>query len=261
MTDLERRLFGGNVADGVVRVGATVRKPATSSTNTVEAFLKHLNDVGFTGAPRTMGRDEQGRHMLEYVPGVTIDHPDQLSKDELWRVGQLVREFHNAARSFTPPAWGCWNVAIKPNSIGQGSESMFCHHDLAPWNLVRDGERWVFIDWDGSGPGTALWDLAYAAQSFVPLGPEGDPVLDAERLCWFVSGYGLSRSEREALPRLIVERTRAMHHLLEDGARTGEQPWARLHAEGHAVHWGRSAAYIEQHLDMWKNALLGDCEE
>jgi thiamine kinase-like enzyme len=37
------------------------------------------------------------------------------------------------------------------------------------WNLVRDGERSVFIDWDGAGPGSRLWDLGYAAHGFVPL--------------------------------------------------------------------------------------------
>jgi hypothetical protein len=64
MSDLEERLYGGNVADLVVRVGETVRKPATSATSSVVAFLEHLFEVGFRGAPRTLGRDEKGRHVL-----------------------------------------------------------------------------------------------------------------------------------------------------------------------------------------------------
>jgi aminoglycoside phosphotransferase (APT) family kinase protein len=256
MHDLEERLSGGNVADSVVRVGATVRKPATAATSSVEAFLEHLHRVGFTGAPRTLGRDEQGRHVLEYIAGSTVDLVSPLSMEELSRVGRLIREFHMAAKSFVPPIGARWNVAIKPDA-----ETMICHHDLAPWNLVRDGDRWVFIDWDGSGPGSVLWDLAYAAQSFVPLIPDGEPTLDAVRLRSFVDGYGLAESLREDLPRRMVERTRAMHQLLERGGRTGEQPWSRLHAQGHGDHWGRSAAYVERHLEVWKDALLANCSD
>jgi len=43
-----------------------------------------------------------------------------------------------------------------------------------------DGDRWVFIDWDwGLAPGSRLWDLAWTAQSFVPLAAGGDPAADA----------------------------------------------------------------------------------
>ena len=32
-----------------------------------------------------------------------------------------------------------------------------------------------------------------------------------------------------------------MADLLENAARTGAQPWARLHAEGHGTYWAASA--------------------
>jgi hypothetical protein len=66
----EEPLTGGNGADRMVRVGATVRKQASRTTPAVEALLRHLADAGFDGAPRGLGRDEQGRQVLEYVPGV-----------------------------------------------------------------------------------------------------------------------------------------------------------------------------------------------
>jgi Ser/Thr protein kinase RdoA (MazF antagonist) len=251
MSDLEERLYGGNVADSVVRVGATVRKPVTSATRSVEALLEHLCKGGFRGAPRTLGRDEKGRHVLEYVPGAT-QQPFSYTSEELGRVGQLIREFHSTAKSFIPPADAQWKVVITPDS-----EELICHHDLAPWNLVRGEERWVFIDWDGSGPGSVLWDMAYAAQTFVPLIHGGEPALDALRLRSFVDGYGLDRSQREKLPKMMAVRTRAMFELGERAAITGEQPWARLHAEGDGSrHWREAAEYVEEHLEIWKDALL-----
>jgi Phosphotransferase enzyme family len=255
MSDLEERLYGGNVADSVVRVGATVRKPVTSATRSVESLLEHLHRVGFTGAPRTLGRDEKGRYVLEYVPGAT-EQPFAYTNDELGRVGRLIREFHVAAKSFVPPEGAEWKVVIKPDA-----EELICHHDLAPWNLVRGGQRWVFIDWDGSGPGSVLWDVAYAAQCFVPLIHGGEPDRDALRLRCFVDGYGLDRSQRERLPGLMVARTRAMFELGERAAMTSEQPWARIHAEGDGGrHWREAAVYVERHLGGWRDALLAGFE-
>ena len=256
MSDQEERLFGGNVAEAVVRVGATVRKPATEATSSVEALLEHLFAVGFRGAPRTLGRDEKGRHVLEYVSGATQE-PFSYTSEELERVGRLIREFHAAAKSFVPPAGAQWKVVIRPDA-----EELICHHDLAPWNLVRGEEQWVFIDWDGSGPGSVLWDVAYAAQSFVPLINGGDPAADALRLRCFIDGYGIDRSQREKLPGLMVARTRAMFELGERAAITGEQPWARLHAEGDGSrHWRQAADYVERHLEIWKDALLAGFDD
>jgi Ser/Thr protein kinase RdoA (MazF antagonist) len=266
VSNLEHRLTGGNVADRVVRVGDTIRKPATQATSSVEAFLNHLHAVGFTAAPRSLGRDEQGRHILEYIPGSTVDMSRPLSLSELHRIGRLIQELHTAARSFVPPVSAHWNIAIKPVASKRvaskpaaskpNAESLICHHDLAPWNLVRDGDRWVFIDWDGSGPGYPLWDLAYAAQSFPPLIAKGDPAEDAIRLRSLIDGYGLNQMEREELPPVLLERTRAMYQLLLNASSPGQQPWARLYADGHGEHWKQAATYIEKNLNRWRQALL-----
>ena len=47
-----------------VRVGDTVRRPAGSSGESVRNLLLHLEAVGFDGAPRYLGTDEQGREVL-----------------------------------------------------------------------------------------------------------------------------------------------------------------------------------------------------
>jgi Ser/Thr protein kinase RdoA (MazF antagonist) len=250
VAEAEIPLSGGNVAAGVVRVGATVRKPVTLATPAVEAVLRHLERVGFTGAPRALGRDEQGRQVLEYVEGPLAHASPPMTAAELRRVGRLVRDLHEAMKSFESPADARWEVAITPDR-----EELVCHHDLAPWNLVLAIERWVFIDWDGAGPGSRLWDLAYTAQSFTPLQAGGDPPRDASRLRALVEGYGADHAERQQLPALIKAHTRGMFDLLVDGARTGRQPWARMHAEGHGEHWGAAADYVGSHADTFVQAL------
>jgi hypothetical protein len=247
----EEILAGGNVSGKVVRVGPTVRKPAGPQTAAVQALLSYLGNAGFTGVPRPLGRDEQGRQVLEYVPGLLADTLPPLDIDGLHRVGGLIRDLHDKAAGFEPPAGAHWDVVIPPDR-----QDLVCHHDLAPWNLVIGADRWVFIDWDGAGPGSRLWDLAYAAKGFVPLVPDGDPARDGPRLRALADGYGLDAAQRGDLPALIAAHTRGMFDLLRAASTTGRQPWARLYAEGHGDHWGQSAAYIERHHDAWTRALL-----
>ncbi len=251
MKELEVPLLGGNVADGVVRVGRTVRKPVTPATTAVEAVLRHLEQVGFDGAPRVLGRDEQGRQVLEYVEGPLAQELPPMTVADLDRVGQLVRDLHDALASLPQLPKAHWKVAIPPDRT-----DLVCHHDLAPWNLVLAADRWVFIDWDGAGPGSRLWDLAYVSQSFTPLHAGGDCHRDAPRLRALVDGYGADPVQRQQLLPLIEAHTRGMYHLLVDGGRTGRQPWARLFADGHAEHWGPSADYIADHTDVLAEGLV-----
>jgi aminoglycoside phosphotransferase len=251
VAEIEVPLSGGNVTAGVVRLGRTVRKPVTPATPAVQAVLGHLEEVGFTGAPRSLGLDDQGRQVLEHVEGPVAHGLPPMALADLTRVGRLVRDLHDALASFRAPAGARWEVAIAPDR-----HELVCHHDLAPWNLVLGADRWVFIDWDGAGPGSRLWDLAYATQSFTPLHAGGDPDHDAPRLRALVDGYGADHAQRQQLLGLVEAHTRAMHDLLVDGARTRRQPWARLHAEGHAQHWGPAADYVADHFDVFTAALL-----
>jgi len=246
----EQVLDGGNTSGAVVRAGATVRKPAGYWTPAVDALLGYLEATGFTGAPRPLGRDDRDRQVLEYVPGrLAIDAPP-LDADGLHRVGRLIRDLHDRAAGFDSPPGARWNVVIPPDR-----QDLICHHDLAPWNLVLSEDRWVFIDWDGAGPGSRLWDLGYAITGFVPMRGDGDPAADAPRLRALADGYGLSTAQRGELPPLIGAHTRAMFDLLRAGAETGRQPWARLFAEGHGDYWGPAADYIDRNLAAWARAL------
>ncbi|MEV3913366.1 MULTISPECIES: phosphotransferase enzyme family protein [Streptomyces] len=255
--DDEQPLPGGNVSDGVVRVGDTVRRPAGPWTPSVHALLAHLNEVGFSAAPRPLGIDDQGREVLTFMPGHVV-WPDRFSLMEparqLARVARLIRDFHDAVQDFTPPSDAHWQTLIPP----EGSD-IIVHNDLAPWNLVvADETRWALIDWDAAGPGSLLWDVAYAIHGFIPLSahPDWQRPDAAERLRVFADAYGLDESERRRLVPLLGRRTRSMHDFLRDQAAQGVQPWARLWAEGHGDAWRNDAEYIEQREDQWVHALL-----
>lgn len=246
-------LRGGNTSGPVLRVGGTVRKRWHRAAPSVVHLLRRLEKNGYEAAPRSYGRSLTGDQLLEYVPGTPADQGPPLTADELRRLGGLVRRLHDLTAGHRPrhPQQAVWDVAVP-----DPREEVVCHNDLAPWNLVRDGDRWVFIGWDGAGPGTRTGDLGYAAHGFVPLHAGGDPDADGARLRALADGYGCDRAQREELPDAVLHRVRGMYDLLVEGGRTGRDPWAGLYAQGHADHWGPAADYVARNRDRWRAALL-----
>lgn len=250
----EIALTGGNMNAGVVRIGDTVRRPAGPWTPSVHALLEHLRSVGYRGAPRPLGLDDQGREVLEFVPGA-VPWPEFAAVETdrgLRAVGRLIRDFHDAVAGFAPPADASWQVLIPAD----GTE-IIAHHDLSPWNLVVGDQRWAFIDWDIAAPGTRLWDLALAAQSFAPLNDRVPPAQSARRLRLLADTYDLDESQRRRLLSLLGPRTRAMYDFLAAQSAVGAQPWTRLWHEGHGEAWLTMAEHVERHADEWARGLLG----
>jgi Ser/Thr protein kinase RdoA (MazF antagonist) len=254
--EAEVPLSGGNVAADVVRVGDTVRRPAGFWTPAVHALLGHLHAVGFAGAPRPLGIDEQGREVLSFAHG-TVPWPDHFHLMDpdaaLARTARLIREFHDAVAEFVPPPDARWQVVIPADG-----EEIIAHHDLAPWNLVVGDEGWVFIDWDVAGPGSRLWDIAYALHGFLPLSadPQWQRPDAGRRMRVFADAYDLDEAQRRALIPLLGPRTRSMHDFLAAQAAEGTQPWTRLWHEGHGAAWKADAGYVEEHTADWTAALL-----
>ena len=106
----EEQLTGGNTAALVVRLGSTVRKPLTPSTPSVHSFLKYLHAAGFAAAPEVFGTDEQGRQVLEYVPGPLWHDNGTHTHTELRRVGGIIRALHRDAALFQVPEGAQWNT-------------------------------------------------------------------------------------------------------------------------------------------------------
>jgi Phosphotransferase enzyme family len=147
----------------------------------VHAFLRHLENVGFGGAPRVHGTDDAGREILTFIEG------DVLAAGPGWRPGdptpwpawarteecllataRLLRSFHDAAATFAPPEGAAWRRYDVP---ALGSGEAVCHGDIGPHNTVyRDGLPVAFIDWDTIRPNDPIVEFGAAAWKYVPLG-------------------------------------------------------------------------------------------
>jgi hypothetical protein len=74
-----------------------------------QAYLTHLRDAGFVGAPLPFGVDEQGREVLSFVPGDMPRNPlppETVGDDVLVALARLIRVLHEASAGWVPPAVG-----------------------------------------------------------------------------------------------------------------------------------------------------------
>lgn len=194
-----------------IRVGDTVRRVAGPSGPAVRELLIHLEAVGFDGAPRYLGVDEQGREVLSWMDGdVPLPpYPAWAMTDRaLADLGALVRRLHEATRSFRPAGTTDWATDWADPSGGQ----TICHNDLFPENVVfRDGRVIALIDFAMAAPGRPLWDVAIAAEMWGPLGDparrDQHPVdLDGvRRLGVLARGYRLGPDRAEELVDVLLE--------------------------------------------------------
>ncbi len=73
---LQAEVLTGGAVNEVVRVGKTVHRSTGPWTPTVHALLHHLDEAEFDGAPKVLGIDEDGREVLSFMEGETIDWTD-----------------------------------------------------------------------------------------------------------------------------------------------------------------------------------------
>jgi hypothetical protein len=204
----EERLVGGD-ANLVVRVGDTVRRPPQPSG--VRALLEWYERVGFDGAPRFLGFDDQGREVLSYVAGEPAFAPVPCSDAVIVASGRLLREAHDAQHGFAPPPDVVWDTHVAGTSSGE----IVGHLDLFWTNVIfRDRFPYALIDWELAAPTTRVLDVALAATYWagiradaqladwaVPLDRRG------ERLRLLCDAYGLTPTQRSTLlDELVAQR-------------------------------------------------------
>ncbi len=264
----EERLDGGNLSAGIVRMGRTVRRPSGPWTPSIHALLHHLERRGFSGAPRVVGIDDQGREVLEFiegeVPWPAAHHRLLGSTEAVARVGRLLREFHDAVIDFDPgenPVWRFPEMAGDAIDFVDGRGVIVCHNDATAWNLVTAADRWAFIDWDAAGPRPPIWDLAYCAIGVVPVSPDvaqrgwTGPVPIVARLAALAEGYQLEPRDRGRLPEVMVARIRSSYEHLRRRAQAGIPPWDAMWRSGHGDSWAGMLEFASTHASMWTTEL------
>jgi len=225
----EQPLPGGRHVGGV-RIDDTVHRPANPWTSTVHAVLRHLEAVGFEGAPRVLGYDDQGREVLTFLRGDTIGerHPWPAwphSDGALRQAAAWMRRLHDATATFVPPEDATWfaGQSWRPGLV-------IGHHDASPYNVVwSEADGLVgFVDWDTAGPSSREFDLAHLALTWVPLQArhvaefQGFTAFEdrSRRLHLLLDGYGYD-GDRGAFAGIVVGRARRqaaiIRHLVEAG--------------------------------------------
>src|SRR5438552_9681538 len=162
-------LAGGSVASSVVRVGDTVRRATERSSPAVHALLVHLEAVVLAGSPRFLGLDHQGSEILTWIDGTPATKPwpaPLLTENGVRRLARLLRGYHEAVATFSPPADSEWWTGMRGLEPGE----IVLHGDLGPWNTIwRDEQPVGFIDWDFAEPGSPLTDVADLAFFVTPM--------------------------------------------------------------------------------------------
>jgi Ser/Thr protein kinase RdoA (MazF antagonist) len=247
----EQPLTGGRITEGVVRVGDTVRRPHRATSAFVERLLNALAGQAFTGSPRHLGFDDQGREVLSYLPG-EVPAWGRFDDDQIVAVGQLLRRLHDATRPLAGWAAG-YSEEFATGYIGE--DAVICHHDTGPNNVVfHSGHPIGLIDFDFAAPGHPLEDVAYAAWSWcLASKPERGPVAaQARQVALLAQAYGLGDADRDRLPTAIVARQRRNLGYWErhrDRVTTGP-PVAEV------IAWNRrELAYTQSNLDALRAAL------
>ncbi|MGW2488642.1 phosphotransferase [Streptomyces sp. NPDC001606] len=242
----ESPLSGGFV-NAVVRVGDTVRRPVSARTGFVGELLRLLEARGWSGAPRYLGVDDEGREVLGYLEGYVAWEPRQpaaVSSDaSLVAVARLVREFHDLTAG-TPLA---------------GDREVVCHNDLSPKNTVyrlRGGELrpTAFIDWDLAAPGARIHDIAHVCWQYLGLGPSVTDVGEAARRTRLIAdSYGLS--DRQDLVATILWWQDRCRRGIEAGADAGDVAMARLREAGAVREVQAARQWVRDHREVLERSL------
>ena len=258
----------GTAGSKAHRRGKVVLHAAGPWTPSVLALLKHLEAVGFEGAPRVVGDgyDADGREAITYIPGTT-PHPRAWDDDAIAALGALLRRLHDATASFRPPADASWQPSAA--RLLPGHHPVIGHGDLGPWNVIaRGGLPVALIDWEFAGPVDALWELAEAAWLNAQL--HDDDVAErvglppaarrGRQVRLLLDAYGLPAAERAGFVDRMIEL--AVHGARSEAVQYGVTPdtASAVGPSGYPVLWAitwraRSASWMLRHRPMLERAL------
>jgi Ser/Thr protein kinase RdoA (MazF antagonist) len=219
-------------------------------------LLTHLERVGFVGAPRFLGRDEEGRETLSFIEGEAAIEPQEpwaLTDEALISVARLLRAFHDAVASFDPAPY-VWPQAV-PARFRDG---MISHNDPNLDNVVfESGTAVALIDFDLASPGSAVWDVACAARLWAPLRDPADVphARSLERLRLFCDAYELAARERGRVIDAMVEAHEWCYRIVRGALRNGHEPFERMWRAGGEAKAQRTRAWLLANETEMRNAV------
>ena len=241
----ETPLLGGDVTEGLVRVGDTVRRPVGESSGRVRRVLEHLESVDFDGSPRFLGVDASDRDVLSFVPGEVAGRPWPLWVGEERRaisVARLVRRYDDAVSALGTPEWARASRPADPDGTPPsiaGTPTLLAHMDVTPENVVfRDGSAHALIDFDLVRPATRVEELVnvllwwgawlppedrYEPQQGIDAASRGAALLDA---------YDLDADGRAQVVDVARNAAERSWHLMKRNAEERGGGWQRMWDEG-----------------------------
>lgn len=265
--DAEIPLPGGDVTEGVVRVGDTVRRPLGRHSPTVHRMLTHLGDVGFDGAPRLLGLDDLGREVLTFIDGEVAGRPWPAwvaDPERAASVARLLRRLDDAMLPLGLPA------GLDPDPIeaehlrpDEPPATFLGHRDVTPENTVfRDEVAHALIDFDFARPTNRVLEVANllrwwagwcAPQDRDPVFATVDPGTRARLL---VDAYGLGRDDRRVLVSASIHQSERGRVQLRARAERYGGGWARMWNEGAGEAMIRRSGWLHEHADRLTQRLL-----
>lgn len=230
-------LPAGDVTEGIIRIGDTVRRPHQPQSYAVAAYLDHLQRVGFDASPRFLGLDNEGRDVLTFLPGDVAGsdvEPRFRGDDLLASVARLVLRLHVASEGYVPI-----EEAFPTRPGAPEDWELVSHMDVTPQNVTVVGEHAIgLIDFDLARPTTRLLDSYNTAMHWVPiLAPENlpdgvEPGDVLRRLRVFADAIGWSDAERAGLPQFGAEAADRSWLRMKERAEQQGGGWARMWADG-----------------------------
>ncbi|MCK1985663.1 MULTISPECIES: phosphotransferase [Peribacillus] len=256
----EEMLAGGNVSK-VYHSGDTVRRELKPDSPKIHKLLKHLENNGFSYAPKFLGIDEKRREILSFIEGEAGNYPLKeymWSEDVLIEIAKMLRLYHDSVSDFTFD--GSWeSIDNTPQQF-----EVLCHNDFAMYNIIFNNKRPIgIIDFDVAGPGPRLWDIAYTLYTCVPLSrfylsETGEkvyynPLQHANRIkqrvrLFFESyGEGIEGNYLE----MVLLRVEGLCKTITRKAREGDIAFQKMIAEGHLELYQNDIKFIRQHGKEW----------
>jgi hypothetical protein len=247
----------------VYRRGDVVIRETGPWAPAVHALLRHLEQAGFTAAPRLVGPglDSGGRELLTFIEG-EFTQPGPWSLDGAAALGTLLRDLYRAPATFRLPPGAVW-FPWHGRDLG-GPDQVIGHCDVAPWNIVtRGGLPVALIDWETAGPVDPLVELAQLGwlnaklHDDIVAGLEQlPPAADrARQLAAIVDGYGLTAAQRRGFVGQMIEFAICDTAYEADDAAISPETTAHPVALWAMAWRARSAAWMVRHRRLLETAL------